>query len=109
MSDSTQGVKSSNSYSLISPINIRHCTDHLFIYIRTATVSDDDIEIGNRRTPSLTIVLTGLHKYTNYTLKVAAFTRIGTGENSKPITCCTEQDGIRSAQKISTDPKTIML
>ncbi|XP_027854261.2 cell adhesion molecule Dscam2 isoform X3 [Aphis gossypii] len=53
---------------------------------------DDDIEIGNRRTPSLTIVLTGLHKYTNYTLKVAAYTRIGTGENSKPIMCCTDQD-----------------
>ncbi|XP_025200616.1 Down syndrome cell adhesion molecule-like protein Dscam2 isoform X5 [Melanaphis sacchari] len=53
---------------------------------------DDDIEIGNRRTPSLTIVLTGLHKYTNYTLKVAAYTRIGIGENSKPIMCCTDQD-----------------
>ncbi|XP_050430112.1 cell adhesion molecule Dscam2 isoform X2 [Adelges cooleyi] len=53
---------------------------------------DDDIEIGNRKTTSPTVILTGLHKYTNYTLKVAAFTRIGTGEYSKPITCCTEQD-----------------
>ncbi|VVC39650.1 Hypothetical protein CINCED_3A005038 [Cinara cedri] len=53
---------------------------------------DDDIEIGSRRTTSLTIVLTTLHKYTNYTLKVAAYTRIGAGENSKPITCCTDQD-----------------
>lgn len=60
----------------------------------STAILDDDIEIGNRRTPSLTIILTGLHKYTNYTVKVAAYTRIGTGENSKPITCSTDQDGI---------------
>ncbi|XP_050537388.1 cell adhesion molecule Dscam2 isoform X2 [Daktulosphaira vitifoliae] len=53
---------------------------------------DDEIEIGSRKTTSPNIILIGLHKYTNYTLKVAAFTRIGVGENSKPITCSTDQD-----------------
>ncbi|XP_025423992.1 Down syndrome cell adhesion molecule-like protein Dscam2 isoform X3 [Sipha flava] len=63
---------------------------------------DDDIEIGSRRTSSLTIVLTGLHKYTNYTLKVAAYTRIGTGENSESITCCTDQDAPGPPEDIKT-------
>lgn len=54
----------------------------------------------------MTIVLTTLHKYTNYTLKVAAYTRIGTGENSKQITCCTEQDGIRTVMlKLNVYPR----
>ncbi|KPJ04573.1 Down syndrome cell adhesion molecule-like protein CG42256 [Papilio xuthus] len=37
--------------------------------------------------------LQGLHKYTNYTVKVAGFSNYGTGPFSFPIVCATLQDG----------------
>ena len=38
-------------------------------------------------------VLTGLHRFTNYSIQVLAFTRVGDGVTTKPIICTTEEDG----------------
>lgn len=38
--------------------------------------------------------LTGLDKFTNYTIKVAAFTRIGVGAKSPGVIVSTDEDGI---------------
>ena len=40
-----------------------------------------------------TTVLTGLHPWTNYSIRVSASTRAGEGKFSKPIHCITHQDG----------------
>ncbi|XP_023703051.1 Down syndrome cell adhesion molecule-like protein Dscam2 isoform X3 [Cryptotermes secundus] len=50
----------------------------------------DDIE--TRKTTALTAVLTGLRKFTNYSVQVLAFTRVGDGVTTKPIFCTTEED-----------------
>lgn len=53
---------------------------------------NDDVE--TRKTTALTIVLSGLRKYTNYSIQVMAFTRMGDGVLSNPSFCETEEDGI---------------
>ncbi|XP_072747753.1 dscam family member AbsCAM isoform X7 [Anoplolepis gracilipes] len=50
----------------------------------------DEMEV--RKTSALTTVLTGLRRYTNYTIQVLAFTRIGDGVPSTTIYCQTEED-----------------
>lgn len=40
-----------------------------------------------------TLELTGLEKFTNYSVKVLAFTRIGDGNVSHSVTVSTDQDG----------------
>lgn len=52
---------------------------------------NDDID--SRKTTDLTLVLSGLKKFTNYSVQVLAFTRIGDGVVSKPLYCQTEEDG----------------
>lgn len=52
---------------------------------------NDDID--SRKTTDLTIVLSGLRKFTNYSVQVLAFTRIGDGVESKALYCQTEEDG----------------
>lgn len=46
-----------------------------------------------RKTTALTTVITGLRKYTNYSIQVLAFTRMGDGVFSVPAFCYTEEDG----------------
>lgn len=50
-------------------------------------------EVDTKKTTELTIVLTSLRKFTNYSIQVLAFTRIGDGVFSLPIYCKTEEDG----------------
>ncbi|XP_020291121.1 Down syndrome cell adhesion molecule-like protein Dscam2 isoform X2 [Pseudomyrmex gracilis] len=50
----------------------------------------DEMEV--RKTSALTTVLTGLRRYTNYTIQVLAYTRIGDGVSSATIYCQTEED-----------------
>lgn len=38
-------------------------------------------------------VLTSLRRFTNYSIQVLAFTRVGDGITTKPIICTTEEDG----------------
>ena len=58
----------------------------------------DNVGLGNdevetRKTTALTIVLSNLRKYTNYSMQVLAFTRMGDGVLSNPSFCKTEEDG----------------
>ncbi|KAG7203545.1 hypothetical protein KM043_013595 [Ampulex compressa] len=50
----------------------------------------DEMEV--RKTNSLTSVLTSLRKYTNYTIQVLAFTRVGDGIPTTVTYCQTEED-----------------
>ncbi|KAK6627070.1 hypothetical protein RUM44_009547 [Polyplax serrata] len=50
----------------------------------------DDFE--PRKTTSLTIVISGLRKFTNYSIQVLAFTRVGDGTMTRPTYCQTEED-----------------
>lgn len=52
-----------------------------------------DIGLETRKTSALTIILTGLQRYTNYSLQVLAFTRIGDGPYTKSSYCHTDEDG----------------
>ena len=47
----------------------------------------------NVTTVNQSLKLTGLEKFTNYSVRVLAFTRIGDGNVSDPITVSTDQDG----------------
>ncbi|PSN52800.1 Down syndrome cell adhesion molecule-like protein Dscam2 [Blattella germanica] len=49
-------------------------------------------EIETRKTTALTAVLTGLRRFTNYSVQVLAFTRVGDGVLTKSIFCTTEED-----------------
>lgn len=46
-----------------------------------------------KRTTSTETYLHGLYKYTNYSIKVLAYTGAGDGVLSSPIYCTTEEDG----------------
>ncbi|XP_033224907.1 Down syndrome cell adhesion molecule-like protein Dscam2 [Belonocnema kinseyi] len=50
----------------------------------------DEMEV--RKTNALTTVLTGLRKYTNYSIQVLAFTRVGDGVPTRVAYCHTEED-----------------
>lgn len=52
----------------------------------------NDITLENRKTTALTIVLTNLKKYTNYSIQLSAYTRMGDGSLSPPKYCHTEED-----------------
>lgn len=55
------------------------------------TGTNEDIE--TRKTTAQTTVLTGLRKYTNYSVQVLAHTRMGDGVLSAASYCQTEEDG----------------
>lgn len=46
-----------------------------------------------KRTASTETYLHTLYKYTNYSIKVLAYTGAGDGAQSPPIFCMTEEDG----------------
>lgn len=54
---------------------------------------EQDIFYKNVTTANQSLELTGLEKFTKYSLKVLAFTRIGDGNISNPLTVSTDQDG----------------
>ncbi|GLG93649.1 Down syndrome cell adhesion molecule-like protein Dscam2 [Gryllus bimaculatus] len=45
-------------------------------------------------TTALTVVVHGLEKFTNYSIQVLAFTRVGDGVSSPSLFCMTEEDGL---------------
>lgn len=49
-----------------------------------------------RKTTGLTTVITGLRKFTNYSLQVLAFTKVGDGVFTTPTYCQTDEDGVYS-------------
>lgn len=54
-------------------------------------LTNDDMD--TRKTTALTIVLSNLRKFTNYSIQVLAFTRMGDGQLSAATFCQTEEDG----------------
>ncbi|KAL0280104.1 UNVERIFIED_CONTAM: hypothetical protein PYX00_001493 [Menopon gallinae] len=50
----------------------------------------DDFE--PKKTTGLTLIIPGLRKYTNYSIQVLAFTRVGDGMMTRPTYCRTEED-----------------
>lgn len=46
-----------------------------------------------RTTGTTNVIISGLAKYTNYSVQVAAFTQVGSGPSSPSIYCQTEEDG----------------
>lgn len=61
-------------------------------------LTNDDIE--TRKTTALTIVLSNLRKFTNYSIQVLAYTRMGDGQLSSPSFCQTEEDGTKLILKM---------
>ena len=55
--------------------------------------TDHDRFYRNVTTVNQSFELTGLEKFTNYTVKVLAFTRIGDGNISDPVIVSTDEDG----------------
>lgn len=53
----------------------------------------DLAETQNKMTTELSSTLHGLFKYTNYSVQVLAFTRVGDGNASSPVHCRTREDG----------------
>lgn len=51
----------------------------------------DEMEV--RKTGSMTMTLAGLRKYTNYSIQVLAYTRVGDGISSRTMFCRTKEDG----------------
>ncbi|CRL00266.1 CLUMA_CG013539, isoform A [Clunio marinus] len=56
-----------------------------------ADISEND-DMDTRKTTALTIVLTSLKKFCNYSVQVLAYSRMGDGVISQPIFCHTEED-----------------
>nr|CAD7459082.1 unnamed protein product [Timema tahoe] len=59
-------------------------------------------EGDTRKTTALTALLTSLRKFTNYSVQVLAFTRVGDGVVTKPVVCTTEEDVRDRVQKPGT-------
>ncbi|XP_057660096.1 cell adhesion molecule Dscam2 isoform X2 [Diorhabda carinulata] len=79
------------------PPPTEHCNGLLQGYKLTYEPVLDDTWRGNdemetRKTTALTTVITGLRKFTNYSLQVLAFTKVGDGVLTTPSYCHTEED-----------------
>ena len=55
--------------------------------------TDQESSYRNVTTGNQSFELTGLEKFTNYTVKVLAFTSIGDGNKSDPVIAPTDEDG----------------
>ncbi|KRT80459.1 Immunoglobulin, partial [Oryctes borbonicus] len=64
------------------------------VYYRPILLDNIEIPASGeiKRTPSTETYLHGLYKYTNYSIKVLAYTGAGDGIISSPIFCITEED-----------------
>ncbi|XP_049818857.1 Down syndrome cell adhesion molecule-like protein Dscam2 isoform X3 [Aethina tumida] len=79
------------------PPPTEHCNGLLQGYKLTYEPVLDDNWRGNdemetRKTTGLTTVITGLRKFTNYSLQVLAFTKVGDGVFTTPTYCQTDED-----------------
>nr|CAD7393336.1 unnamed protein product [Timema cristinae] len=57
------------------------------------TLEDGHIEAETKVTSEINTELHGLQKYSNYSIQVWAYTKIGDGVKSNPIFCVTDEDG----------------
>ncbi|KAK9876828.1 hypothetical protein WA026_015065 [Henosepilachna vigintioctopunctata] len=79
------------------PPPTEHCNGLLQGYKLTyEPVLDDSLrgndEMETRKTTALTTVITGLRKFTNYSLQVLAYTKVGDGVLTAPAYCQTGED-----------------
>ena len=49
--------------------------------------------LETRKTSALSTVISGLRRFSNYTLRVLAYTKVGDGIFSSPVRCQTDEDG----------------
>ncbi|CAL4061187.1 unnamed protein product, partial [Meganyctiphanes norvegica] len=86
------------SWETLSPTMAR---GKLLGYRVQSTMSDNVTEMNRDTTSSLSVALRNLKPFTNYSIQVAAFTQVGDGPYSQPITCITEEDvpGVLSGLK----------
>lgn len=54
----------------------------------------DQEDVSTKQTSQLKTNLSGLKRYTNYSIGVAAFTSAGDGVKSHPVFCHTDEDGM---------------
>lgn len=58
------------------------------------SVNNIPADVGEvKRVINTETFLHALHKYTNYSVQVLAFTNAGDGKRSPPVYCMTEEDG----------------
>ncbi|KAL1130463.1 hypothetical protein AAG570_011711 [Ranatra chinensis] len=71
-----------------------HCNGIIQGYKIIYDTQDQDLDSGidSRKTTALTIILSGLLKYTNYSVQILAFTRVGDGVFTHPTYCRTDED-----------------
>ncbi|XP_069192476.1 cell adhesion molecule Dscam2 isoform X3 [Procambarus clarkii] len=69
-----------------------HARGHLLGYRILYAPADRATELSGETTSSVSVALRGLRPYTNYSLQVVAFTRVGEGPPSEPVFCTTEED-----------------
>jgi hypothetical protein len=71
-----------------------------FSYIFARSDQIENEEMDTRKTTALTTVLTSLRKFSNYSVQVLGYTRMGDGVSSQAIFCKTEEDGEEASQYI---------
>lgn len=71
---------------------------HMYWYFPYAVIHLASNEV--KRTSSVETYLHGLLKFTNYSIRLLAYTSVGDGVVSDPVFCTTEQDG-KSASSIA--------
>lgn len=69
-------------------------TIKLFILYILLVIFSDESDANTLITSNLEAIVTGLSKYTNYSLQVLAYTRKGEGVRSPAIYVQTQQDGM---------------
>ncbi|GAB6033414.1 Down syndrome cell adhesion molecule-like protein 1 [Chamberlinius hualienensis] len=62
------------------------------IFYRRAEERYEDETEELKMTSALKTILHGLHKYSNYSIRILAFTRVGDGVKSEPVFCKTLED-----------------
>lgn len=72
-------------------VNGVHC-QHLELQYRTFSGSDDAV---TKQITGMHTTLSGLRRYTNYSVTVCAFTAAGDGVRAAAVYCHTEEDGMR--------------
>ncbi|XP_071538790.1 cell adhesion molecule Dscam2-like isoform X2 [Panulirus ornatus] len=77
------------SWDALKPASAR---GHLLGYRVLYAPADRATELSGETTSSVSVALRGLRPYTNHSLQVVGFTRVGEGPPSEPVFCTTEED-----------------
>lgn len=82
------------------PTTINNCTCPISTHCNKQLFNRSCIECTGsfvlnemKKTTNLETNLHALDKYTNYSVRILAYTKVGEGVQSNPVYCLTEQDG----------------